>query len=143
VAVDGDWDADMMIVSLLYRAARTLLSIPRVLLRRDTAKDAELLVLQRENTVLRRQLKTRPLRTCGPILVHCPVPTDSAPPPGEHLPHHARHPSGLAPQTDRQSVGLLRAPTPHRSTTDSGRAQEAGAALGERESAVGPPPDPG
>ncbi len=46
-----------MIVSLLYRAARTLLSIQGVLLRRDTAKDAELLVLRHENTVLRRQLK--------------------------------------------------------------------------------------
>ncbi|MCX4902608.1 integrase core domain-containing protein [Streptomyces sp. NBC_00892] len=46
-----------MIVLLLYRAARTMLSIPAVLLRRDTAKDAELLVLRHENTVLRRQLK--------------------------------------------------------------------------------------
>nr|WP_246144953.1 hypothetical protein [Actinacidiphila oryziradicis] len=46
-----------MIVSLLYRAARTMVSIPAVLLRRDTAKDAELLVLRHENTVLRRQLK--------------------------------------------------------------------------------------
>ena len=46
-----------MIVSLLYRTARTLLSIPGVLLRRDTAKDAELLVLRHENGVLRRQLK--------------------------------------------------------------------------------------
>ena len=57
MAVSGDWDADLMIVSLLYRAARTLLSIPGVLVRRDTAKDAELLVLRHENTVLRRQLK--------------------------------------------------------------------------------------
>lgn len=39
-----------MIVSLLYRAARTVLSIQGVLLRRDTAKDAELLVLRHENT---------------------------------------------------------------------------------------------
>ncbi|MFD9822300.1 integrase core domain-containing protein [Streptomyces violascens] len=46
-----------MVVSLLYRAARALLSIPGVLLSRDTAKDAELLVLRHENTVLRRQLK--------------------------------------------------------------------------------------
>jgi putative transposase len=56
VAVGGDWDADMMIVSLLYRAARTLLSIPGVLLRRNTAKGAEL-VLRHENAILRRQLK--------------------------------------------------------------------------------------
>ncbi|TDU03456.1 hypothetical protein EDD99_1887 [Streptomyces sp. 846.5] len=50
-----------MTVSLLYRAARTLLSIPGVLLRRDTAKDAELPVLRHENAVLRRQL-TGPVR---------------------------------------------------------------------------------
>ncbi|MFF3877143.1 integrase core domain-containing protein [Streptomyces sp. NPDC001978] len=45
-----------MIISLLYRATRALLSVPAVLLRRDTAKDAELLVLRHENAVLRRQL---------------------------------------------------------------------------------------
>jgi transposase InsO family protein len=45
-----------VIVSLLYRATRTLLSIPGVLLRRDSAKDAELLVLRHENAVLRRQI---------------------------------------------------------------------------------------
>lgn len=46
-----------MIVWLLCRAARTMLSVPAVLLRRDTARDAELLVLRHENTVLRRQFK--------------------------------------------------------------------------------------
>jgi hypothetical protein len=45
-----------VIVSMLYRVARKLLSIPKVLLRRDTAKDAELLVLRHENAVLRRHL---------------------------------------------------------------------------------------
>ena len=45
-----------MIVSLLYKVARKLLSVPGVLLRRDTAKDAELLVLRHENAVLRRQI---------------------------------------------------------------------------------------
>lgn len=57
MVVGGGWDPVRVIVSLLYRAARTMLSIPAVLLRRDTAKDAELLVLRHENTVLRRQLK--------------------------------------------------------------------------------------
>ncbi|MEV6057043.1 integrase core domain-containing protein [Streptomyces sp. NPDC052107] len=46
-----------MVVSLLYRAARTLLPLPAVLLRRDTAREAELLVLRHENSVLRRELK--------------------------------------------------------------------------------------
>ncbi|MFJ2269901.1 integrase core domain-containing protein [Streptomyces sp. NPDC087849] len=46
-------------VSLLYRTARALLSVPAVLLRRDTAKDAELLVLRHENAILRRHVKGR------------------------------------------------------------------------------------
>ncbi|MGW7005557.1 integrase core domain-containing protein [Streptomyces sp. NPDC054933] len=46
-----------MIVSLLYKVTRRLLSVPAVLLRRDTAKEAELLVLRHENAVLRRQLQ--------------------------------------------------------------------------------------
>ncbi|MCX4688556.1 integrase core domain-containing protein [Kitasatospora purpeofusca] len=50
-----------MIVSLLYKVAHKLLSAPGVLLRRDTAKDAELLVLRHENAVLRRQI-SGPLR---------------------------------------------------------------------------------
>jgi hypothetical protein len=51
------WDHVRVIVSLLYKVARTLLSATAVLLRRDTAKDAELLVLRHENAVLRRQPK--------------------------------------------------------------------------------------
>jgi hypothetical protein len=50
-----------VIVSMLYKVARKLLSFPGVLLRRDTAKDAELLALRHENAVLRRQL-ARPVR---------------------------------------------------------------------------------
>ncbi|MBP2329553.1 hypothetical protein JOF56_009938 [Kibdelosporangium banguiense] len=42
-----------MIVSLEYQLTRRLLSVPVVLLRRDTAKDAELLVLRHENSVAR------------------------------------------------------------------------------------------
>ncbi|MFF3125655.1 hypothetical protein ACFVRD_44485 [Streptomyces sp. NPDC057908] len=61
-----------MIVSLLYRTARALLSVPAVLLRRDTAKDAELLVLRHENAILRRHVKGR---------VAMSRPTDSGSPP--------------------------------------------------------------
>jgi putative transposase len=45
-----------VIVSLVYQVARKLLSVPALLLRRDVAKEAELLVLRHENAVLRRQL---------------------------------------------------------------------------------------
>ena len=48
-----------MIVSLLCRATRALLSVPAVLLRRDIAVDAELPVLRHENVVPCRQVKER------------------------------------------------------------------------------------
>jgi hypothetical protein len=41
-----------MIVSLLYSVTRHLLSIPALLLRHETSRDAELLVLRHENTIL-------------------------------------------------------------------------------------------
>ncbi|WP_223281490.1 hypothetical protein [Streptomyces antnestii] len=50
-----------MIVSLVYRAVRGLLSLPELLLRREASVAAEVLVLRHENTVLRRQL-TSPVR---------------------------------------------------------------------------------
>ncbi|GAA2356124.1 integrase [Streptomyces violaceusniger] len=45
-----------MIVYLLYKVTRRLLTVPSVLLRRGAAKDAELLGLRHENAVLRLQL---------------------------------------------------------------------------------------
>ncbi|RNG22328.1 integrase [Streptomyces botrytidirepellens] len=50
-----------MIVPLLYKVTRKLLTVPSVLLRRGAVKDAELMVLRHENAVLRRQL-ARPMR---------------------------------------------------------------------------------
>ncbi|WSJ93088.1 hypothetical protein OG395_07580 [Streptomyces sp. NBC_01320] len=45
-----------VILLMLYTVARKLLSVLGVLLGRDTSKEAELLVLQHENAVLRRQI---------------------------------------------------------------------------------------
>jgi putative transposase len=50
-----------VIVSLVYKVTRKLFAVPAVILCRDAAKDAELLVLRHENAVLRRQL-TAPVR---------------------------------------------------------------------------------
>jgi transposase len=46
----------MLLVSILYQLVRGLLGLIVVVVRRDLSKDAELLVLQHENTVLRRQV---------------------------------------------------------------------------------------
>jgi hypothetical protein len=45
-----------VILSLLYKVALNLLSMPSVLLRGEDAKNAELLVLRHENAVLRLHL---------------------------------------------------------------------------------------
>jgi putative transposase len=131
-------------VSLLYRAARTMLSIPAVLLRRDTAEDAEVLVLRDENAVLRRQLK-------GPVRCE----------PADRLwlsvlswliPRRRRADvfpvtPGTPPAWRRRLIAKKRDCSARHSRTGRpaacGRAQEAGAAPGRRESRVGAPKGPG
>src|SRR5882762_9161510 len=49
-------DPRMVSLSIMYRVLRCLVDLIAVLLRRDLTKDAELLVLRHENSVLRRQL---------------------------------------------------------------------------------------
>jgi hypothetical protein len=49
-------DRRMLLLSILYQLVRWLLGLTTVLVRRDLSKDAELLVLRHENTVLRRQI---------------------------------------------------------------------------------------
>ena len=49
-------DRRMLLLSILYQLMRCLLGLIPVLVRRDLSKDAELLVLRHENTVLRRHI---------------------------------------------------------------------------------------
>lgn len=59
-----------MIVALLYQLTRRLLPFPATLLHRDITKDAELLVLRHENSVLRRTITSQVrVRARGPLLV--------------------------------------------------------------------------
>ena len=53
-----------VIVPLLYKVTRKLLTVPSVLLRRGAVKDAELMVLRHENAVLPPVGQTDALRTC-------------------------------------------------------------------------------
>ena len=53
------WHHLGVLLSLLYRLVRCLLSLLAVLVRSDLSKDAELLVLRHENHVLRRQVSGR------------------------------------------------------------------------------------
>jgi hypothetical protein len=69
-----------VIVSLVYKVTGKLLSVPAVLLRRDTSKDAELPVLRHENAVLHRQLK----RPAALVLRGFFLPPPSRSPPARH-----------------------------------------------------------
>ena len=46
----------MLLLSILYQLVHCLLGLTATMMRRDLSKDAELLVLRHENTVLRRQI---------------------------------------------------------------------------------------
>ncbi|MYS80170.1 integrase core domain-containing protein [Embleya scabrispora] len=66
-----------MILSVVYAVVRRLLEVPGVLLRRDTSKDAELLVLRHENAVLRRQVarvRYEPADRLWPAALSCLIP---------------------------------------------------------------------
>jgi putative transposase len=49
-------DRRILLLSIFYHLVRWLLGLTAVLVRKDLSKDAELLVLRHENTVLRRQI---------------------------------------------------------------------------------------
>jgi putative transposase len=49
-------DRRMLLLSIVYQLVRCLLGLTAMLVRRDLSKEAELLILRHENTVLRRQI---------------------------------------------------------------------------------------
>jgi hypothetical protein len=78
-----------------------------VLLRQDTTKDAELLVLRHENTILRRQLHG-PVRYQPADRFWLSALSALIPPPsvGGDLPRHTRNTAVLAPTPRRRDMGL-------------------------------------
>lgn len=132
-----------VIVSLLYQLTRRLLSVPAVLLRRDTTKDAELLVLRHENAVLRRQITCQVRYEPADRLWFAALPSLLPPTPlTRDLPHPTHDNPGLAPQVHRCETGLQRAPTSQRTTTHSPDNHEARPSPGPRQPTLGPPENP-
>ncbi|MFB4304330.1 hypothetical protein [Actinomadura sp. NTSP31] len=76
------WD-HLEVLALIYRLLRCLLGLLVMLLRSDLSMEVELLVLCRENQVLRGQVRGRPQRVhLDRLLVGGVVPAGSPPPVG-------------------------------------------------------------
>jgi hypothetical protein len=130
-----------VIVSLLYQLTRRLLSAPVVLLRGDTAKDAELLVLRHENAVLRRQIpgkvRYEPAdRFCSPP---CPRCSPDAAGTRSSLSNLRR---SWQPQIHRREVGLQCPPMPQRTAAHPRDDQEARLPVGPRKPTLGAQENP-
>src|SRR5436309_15137912 len=62
LSMDHRW---MLLLSILYQLVCSLLGLIAVLMRQDLSKDAELLVLRPDNTVLARQVTPVHYTACG------------------------------------------------------------------------------
>jgi hypothetical protein len=128
-------DRRMLLLSILYRFVRCLLGLTTVVMRRDLSKDAELLVLRHENTVLRRQV-ARVRYTPADRAWLAALSALAASPLGRDLSGHSRHDPGMAPPVGLTEMGLHRTP-PAWTSLDRCGDQEAGDADGTREPHVG------
>lgn len=119
-----------MILSVVYRTTRRLLSALAVAARHDASKDAELLVLRHENAVLRRQVE-RVRHTWADRLwlsaLSGLIPRRRW---ATVFPGHPGYATGLAPPACRPQVGLRRTPLT-RPTIDCGSDPQAGHRHGE------------
>jgi transposase InsO family protein len=128
----------MLLLSILYWLVRCLLGLTAVLMRRDLSKDAELLVLRHENTVLRQQISRVRYTARRPGMADRLVSARAGSPRGRGLPRHSRHDPGLAPQAGLAQVGLHRTP-PARTSTHRSSDQKSGDPHDSRESRLGTP----
>jgi hypothetical protein len=128
----------MLILSILYRLLRSLLGLTAVLMRRDLSKDAELLVLRQENTVLRRQVSRVRYTPADRGVAGRLISPGTALPLGESLPGFSSHDLDVAAQTGFTHVGLHRTP-PDRASTDRSSDQEPSDSDGGRKPELGTP----
>jgi hypothetical protein len=120
---------------ILYQLLCWLLGLTVMLMRKDLSKDAELLVLRHENTVLRRQtarVRYTPLDRAWLAALSRFVPRRR----WAEVFGDSRHDPGPAPQAGLPQVGLHRTP-PTRTSTDHNNDQEACPPHGSRESPGG------
>jgi hypothetical protein len=137
------WNPVRVIASLEYQVARKRPAVPAVLLRRDVAKDGELLVPRHENAVLRRQL-TKPVRYEPADRLWFAALSSLIPRRqwAQVFPVAPTTAAGVAPQAARPEVGLQQAPEQARPTFDRACGEGSGAAARQGESSLGLPTDP-
>jgi hypothetical protein len=127
-----------VLLKIAYLLVRRILGLAVLMLRGQGAKEAELLVLQHENAVLRRhvgRIRYEPadlwFAALAPLL---PTPALD-----RHLPRDARDAAGLAPQTGSEKVRHERA-AQARPSADGPRHRPPCHSPREGEPAVGTPP---
>ena len=133
--------AGRVLLKIVYVLARRVLSLAVLLLRRDLAKDAELLALRHENAVLRRhagRIRYEPTDWVWFTALTQLIPRRHW---AEVFPRNASHTADLAPQAGREEVRHEQT-AQARPPASNPQHRPPCHPPGERESTVGLPPDP-